>query len=86
MNHYIYGTDDKINVPFSNSPDQSLWYFVAPQKFLGNKGIAYGGSISFNIAAFSGDFSKLNGLNVICFDIIVIVISYLNLFHMLRRL
>lgn len=60
MNYYISGTDDVINVKESNSPDHSLWYFEAPSKFYGNYGISYGGTISFNIAAFSGDFSKLN--------------------------
>lgn len=60
MNFYITGTDDLINVAAAGEPDRSLWYFEAPSSFYGNQGIAYGGSIKFNIAAFSGDFSKLN--------------------------
>jgi hypothetical protein len=41
--------------------DMALWYFSAPSKFLGNKGIAYGGELKFTLSAFSGDFSKSNG-------------------------
>lgn len=64
LNYYISSTDDVINVPASGMPDQSLWYFEAPPKFHGNHGIAYGGSLSFSIGSFSGDFSRLNGDNV----------------------
>lgn len=64
LNHYIVGTDDKVNVRAAGAPDQSLWYFVAPAKFLGNLGIAYGGSLQFSLASFSGDFSKLNDASV----------------------
>lgn len=60
LSFYISGTDDVINVDSSTSPDQSLWYFEAPKTYYGNQGIAYGGSLSFTIAAFSGDFSSLN--------------------------
>lgn len=60
LNHYIVGTDDKVNIRATGAPDQSLWYFVAPGKFLGNVGIAYGGSLQFSLASFSGDFTKLN--------------------------
>mmetsp|Transcript_779 Transcript_779/g.1293 ORF Transcript_779/g.1293 Transcript_779/m.1293 type:complete len:362 (-) Transcript_779:95-1180(-) len=60
LNHYIIGTDDKINVDSSDSQDMSLWYFDAPESYLGNMGIAYGGSFEFTVAAFSGDFSQLN--------------------------
>jgi len=63
LNHYIYGTDDKINVDGPSSPDRSLWYFQAPSSYLGNWGIAYGGSIKFTLGAFSGDFTKTNGDN-----------------------
>lgn len=31
---------------------------------MGNWGIAYGGTLSFNMGAFSGDFTNLNGANV----------------------
>jgi hypothetical protein len=60
LNHYIYGTDDKINVDCPSCPDRSLWYFQAPISYLGNWGISYGGSIQFTLGAFSGDFTKIN--------------------------
>lgn len=61
LNHYILGTDDKINVQKPGGVDSSLWYFTAPSKFLGNQGISYGGSIRFTISGFSGDFKSTNG-------------------------
>lgn len=61
LNHYVYATDDKINVQSSGDADSSLWFFEAPEKYLGNYGIAYGGSLKFTLGAFSGDFSRLNG-------------------------
>lgn len=61
LNHYVYGTDDKVNVNSAGSTDSSLWYFESPTSFHGNQGIAYGGSISFTLGAFSGDFTKQNG-------------------------
>lgn len=64
LNHYIVGTDDEVNVRATGGPDSSLWYFVAPSKFLGNVGIAYGGTLQFTLASFSGDFSKLNNQDV----------------------
>lgn len=64
LNYYIMGSDDLINVASSTSPDTSLWYFEAPAKYYGNLGIAYGGQLQFTLAAFSGDFSKLNDLSV----------------------
>jgi hypothetical protein len=33
------------------------WYFSAPSKFLGNRANAYGGTISFALGSFAGDFS-----------------------------
>jgi len=60
LNHYIYGTDNKVNVNTAGSDDGSLWYFESPSAYHGNHGIAYGGSIKFTLGAFSGDFSKLN--------------------------
>lgn len=60
INHYVIGSDDKINVNSKGSQDSSLWYFNAPATFLGNKGVSYGGKLSFSLAAFSGDFSSLN--------------------------
>ena len=60
LNHYIIGADDKINVAAKGKEDESLWYFSAPSGYLGNLGIAYGGGLSFTLAAFSGDLSTLN--------------------------
>jgi hypothetical protein len=64
LNNYIYGTDDIINADQFGATDRSLWYFQAPQAFLGNLGIAYGGSFAFNIGSFSGDFSMLQSSSV----------------------
>ena len=64
LNNYIYASDDKIYTPSSGSSDISLWYFEAPEKFLGNLGIAYGGVLQFTLGAFSGDFTKMNGMDV----------------------
>ena len=64
LNRYIVGTDDEINVQTSGASDSSLWYFQAPMKYYSNFGIAYGGTISFTLGAFSGDFSMLNSLKV----------------------
>lgn len=60
LNRYITGTDDIINVARTGGYDLSLWYFTFPNKFLQDWRIAYGGKLSFNIGAFSGDFSNLN--------------------------
>lgn len=61
LNHYVLGTDDKVNIQAAGGSDASLWYFTAPaSKFTGNFGIAYGGTLKFTLAAFSGDFAKLN--------------------------
>jgi hypothetical protein len=74
LNHYILGSDDKVNVQSAGGEDKSLWYFVAPPKFLGNVGISYGGSIQFTLAAFSGDFSKMNSRDVSCTIMVVMLI------------
>lgn len=60
LNHYILGSDDKINVQKPGGADASLWYFDAPSKFMGNQGIAYGGSLRFTLSGFSGDFKSSN--------------------------
>lgn len=62
INHYIYGTDNHINVPTNkhSQRDKALWYFNAPSKMLENMGIAYGGYISFVISIFAGDMKKMN--------------------------
>lgn len=52
------GSDDLINVGGSGGgADQSLWYFRAPPAFMGNQGMAYGGTLQFTLSSFSGDFS-----------------------------
>ena len=61
MNHYIYGADDKINIDTDGEADQSLWYFSAPARYLGNQGISYKGNLKFTLGAFSGNFSRTNG-------------------------
>lgn len=63
LQNYIYGTDDKLNTPSAGAADASLWYFQAPEKYTGNLGIAYGGNLQFTLGSFSGDFTKLNGLD-----------------------
>jgi hypothetical protein len=66
FNHYIYAKDDIINHSKFGDQDKSLWYFNAPAKFLGNKGAAYGGHISFSIGLFAGDIASLSkGLNLV---------------------
>jgi len=61
LNHYVFGTDDVINVNNFGDVDQSLWYFQAPPAYLGNHGIAYQGTLSFTLGAFAGNFSQTNG-------------------------
>lgn len=58
LNRYIIGKDNNINV--KSFSDESLFYFKAPKKFLGNQGITYGGVFKFTIGFLSGDFLKLN--------------------------
>ena len=66
FNYYIYAKDDIINHSKFGEQDKSLWYFNAPAKFLGNKGAAYGGHISFSIGLFAGDIASLSkGLNLV---------------------
>ena len=66
FNHYIYAKDDIINHSKFGDQDKSLWYFNAPAKFLGNKGAAYGGHISFSIGLFAGDIASLSkGVNLV---------------------
>ena len=66
FNYYIYAKDEIINHSKFGEQDKSLWYFNAPAKFLGNKGAAYGGHISFSIGLFAGDIASLSkGLNLV---------------------
>lgn len=65
FNYYIYAKDEIVNHSKFGEQDKSLWYFNAPAKFLGNKGAAYGGHISFSIGLFAGDIALLLGGNLI---------------------
>mmetsp|Transcript_29089 Transcript_29089/g.34301 ORF Transcript_29089/g.34301 Transcript_29089/m.34301 type:complete len:410 (-) Transcript_29089:208-1437(-) len=59
LNHYIYASDDTINNDaLNNNDDLNLWYFNAPNKFLGHLGVSYGGTLEFILSSFHGDFSK----------------------------
>lgn len=60
FSNYIFGSDDTINKNLSGG-DDSLWYFVAPNKFHGNFGLAYLGFLSFSLTAFAGDITTNNG-------------------------
>ena len=66
LNRYILGSDDKINVQVPGGPDSSLWYFNAPNKFLGNQGISYGGTLRFTLSGFSGDYSPKSSNGNVC--------------------
>jgi|EP00945_MAST-04E_sp_MAST-4E-sp1_P000782 hypothetical protein len=59
LNRYIYSKEDEIHVD-ANGDDSKLWYFNAPNKFLGNFIHAYGGRLEFTLGSQSGDFSKAN--------------------------
>ncbi|GMI32407.1 hypothetical protein TrCOL_g8022 [Triparma columacea] len=58
LNHYIYATDDSLNM--QSDTDKDLWYFSAPSSFLGWQGAVYGGTMEFTLSSFSGDFSAAN--------------------------
>lgn len=66
LNYYVFSTEDEVNVGapgVAASDDQTLWYFEAPAKFRGRHPSAYGGRLSFDLAAASGDFSSAARLN-----------------------
>ena len=54
LNHYVLATEAEINTNKYNGNDDSLWYFVAPSKFLGMQNIAYGGTFSFAMSSAAG--------------------------------
>jgi len=58
LNHYIYATDDTLNMQDDN--DENKWFFQAPAKYLGWQGIVYKGFLEFTMSSFSGDFSAGN--------------------------
>ena len=63
LNHFVYGTDMEINVDVKTGDDKDRWYFQAPAQFLGFQASAYGGSLEFALAAFSGDLKTEANLN-----------------------
>lgn len=61
LNNYVYFSEDTIEGSSTpNVNDAERWRFVAPIKFRTNLIGAYGGSLSFDLAAFAGDFSASN--------------------------
>ena len=60
LSHYVYASDNSINSDHASKSDQALWYFKAPDKFLGHHGIAYGGYLEFTLSSFQGDYSVGN--------------------------
>jgi len=60
LNHYVLATDAEINTNKITGNDDTLWYFVAPPKFMGMNNIAYGGTLTFAMASAAGDFSPSN--------------------------
>ena len=53
LSWYVHATDNDINTA-AGGEDQNMWYFDAPAAFLGAQSTAYGGSVEFNLAGFSG--------------------------------
>ncbi|KDO23507.1 hypothetical protein SPRG_11429 [Saprolegnia parasitica CBS 223.65] len=60
LSYYIYATEAMIQTNPQSGSDLVLWYFAAPPKFLGNQWYAYGGVLSFVLAASEGDFAARN--------------------------
>jgi len=58
LNHYIYATDNQLNMV--GGVDSDVWWFNAPAKYLGWQGIVYKGWLQFTMSSFSGDFSSGN--------------------------
>lgn len=59
LSFYIYGVEAVVR-PQANGDDAELWYFSAPDKFLGNQWAAYGGSLDFVLFSAEGSFDPLN--------------------------
>ncbi|CAM9365605.1 unnamed protein product [Chrysoparadoxa australica] len=67
MNAFITG-EDRLRHIGSDGGDKSKWFFAAPTStFSGNLGVAYQGSLEFDMASLSGDFSSSGslGLNIV---------------------
>jgi hypothetical protein len=60
LNHYALATEAEINVNKITKNDDTLWYFVAPAKFMGMHNIAYGGTLKFSWSSAAGDFTAGN--------------------------
>jgi len=60
LNHYVLATDAEIHTHKVTGDDDSRWYFVAPNKFLGNHAVSYGGELTFSMASAAGDFAAGN--------------------------
>ena len=56
MSNYIQGTDDLVNVDFTNKDDRNLWYFRSPLLKIPTKTVG----IIFTITSFAGNFTNLN--------------------------
>lgn len=61
LSYYVYGLDAVIHRKSDGSgDDMMLWYFSAPDKFLGNQWAAYGGSLDFVLSSAEGSFDQAN--------------------------
>ena len=61
---FITGTDNYINLDRRHMYDNSLWYFMSPAKYNIDLSLAYLGWIDFSQVFLSGNFSKLNNLEL----------------------
>ena len=64
MSLFITGTDNYIHLDKSHTYDNSLWYFRSPVKYNIDLSLAYNGWIDFSQVVLSGDFSKMNNLEL----------------------
>ena len=54
---YIVGSDEDVFVPVGSGADAYQWHFAAPPSFVGRYPAAYGGNLSFVLAALEGSFT-----------------------------
>jgi len=54
LNHYIYYAQASLVVGQAN---QNRWYFKAPAQYFRDNSMLYGGTLSFVMGSFAGDFS-----------------------------
>lgn len=62
---FITGTDNYVNLDKSHMYDKSLWYFKSPVKYNTDLSLAYLGWIDFSLVVLSGDFTKMNHLELV---------------------